>query len=165
MLGYYGYLGYASAGFPTIDTTPCPTLISVAAAGNPCQYQTFSGDYALFLYSSLLPGGSHATVHLRPVRRALEQSWWSLDDGPRNARSVANRQPVQVFGCHAGLRSGNIDNLNGGPYTGIFGVRPPIYQIYAANGQKRINGISRQRGDSPAEWNAAAGFRTRRHFV
>ncbi len=134
MLGYYGYLGYANAGFPTIDTTACPTLISAAAAGNSCQYQAFSGDYALFLYSAPLPSGAAQLFIADP----FDALWNSL--GGISTMGPATRVLSQIaseYRSSAVTQSfdqGTIDNLNGGPYTGLFGVRPPIYQIYAANG-------------------------------
>ncbi len=144
MLGYYGYLGYATAGFPTIDTTPCPTLISVAAAGNSCQYQTFSGDYALFLYSSLLPGGA-AQLFISDPFDAL---WNSL--GGISTMGPATRVLSQISSqykssrCHAGLRSGNDRQPERRPLYGTF--RRASAHLSDLRGQwsrNGINGISR----------------------
>jgi uncharacterized protein (TIGR03437 family) len=44
---YYTSVGESTAGYPTIDTTACPTNNF-----GTCDYQTFTKDYALFVYSA-----------------------------------------------------------------------------------------------------------------
>jgi len=44
---YYTSVGEATAGYPTIDTTACPTNTF-----GTCNYQLFTKDYALFVYSA-----------------------------------------------------------------------------------------------------------------
>lgn len=44
---YYTSVGEATAGYPTIDTTACPTNNF-----GTCDYQLFTKDYALFVYSA-----------------------------------------------------------------------------------------------------------------
>ncbi len=44
---YYTSVGQATAGYPTIDTTACPSN-----AFGTCNYQLFTKDYALFVYSA-----------------------------------------------------------------------------------------------------------------
>jgi uncharacterized protein (TIGR03437 family) len=134
MFGYYGYLGYATVGFPTNDTTGCPVLVSAAAAGNTCQYQTFAGDYALFLYTASLPGDATQLFVADP----FDALWNSLGGistmGPATGVLSQISNPFNSSALTQPFDQGTMDKLNGGPYTGFFGVRPPIYQIYAANG-------------------------------
>ncbi len=134
MFGYYGYLGYATAGFPTTDTANCPALVSPGAAGNTCQWQSFSGDYALFLYSSTFPNGTQNFYIFDP----FFTQWNTLGGitvlGPATAvlSQISSR-----FGSSAlsqAFDKGSVDQLNGGPYTGTFTVRPPVSSIYIANG-------------------------------
>jgi uncharacterized protein (TIGR03437 family) len=134
MFGYYGYLGYANAGFPTIDTTACPTLVSAAAAGNSCQYQTFSGDYALFLYNYPLPNGASQLFIADPYDTLWNNLGGTSTMGPATAVLSQIASQHKSSAITQAFDQGTIDNLNGGAYTGTFGVRPPIYQIYAANG-------------------------------
>ena len=134
MYGYYGYLGYTNAGFPTSDTTVCPTLVSAAAVGNSCQYQTFSGDYALFVYNNSLSNGT-AQLYIADPFDAL---WNSLGGastmGPATGFLSQISSQYNSSALTQSFDRGTMDNINGGLYTGLFGVRPPIYQIYAANG-------------------------------
>jgi uncharacterized protein (TIGR03437 family) len=44
---FYTTVGVSSAGYPTIDTTVCPVNTV-----SPCNYQLFSKNYALFVYSN-----------------------------------------------------------------------------------------------------------------
>ncbi len=134
MFGYYGFLGYATAGFPTADTTACPKLVSAAAAGNSCQWQPFSGDYALFIYGVPFPDGNQKFFIADPFYTTwnnlggiatMGSATGLLSQINSQFHSTALRQPFD---------QGTADSLNGGPYTGIFAVRPPIYTLYAANG-------------------------------
>ncbi len=134
MFGYYGYLGYSSAGFPTTDTTACPTLVSAAAAGNSCQWQAFSGDYALFLYNSPLLNGSQNFYITDPFFTPWNSLGGISTFGPATAvlSQIASRYGSSAISQQ--FDQGAVDNLNGGRYTGTFAVRPPIFPIYAANG-------------------------------
>ena len=48
MYTYYTSVGVGAAGYPTMDTTTCPTNTF-----GTCVYQNFSSNYALFVYESL----------------------------------------------------------------------------------------------------------------
>jgi hypothetical protein len=54
MYAFYGATSAATAGYPTIDTTNCPALITSQDSNNSCQYRFFDNNYALFTYSALL---------------------------------------------------------------------------------------------------------------
>ena len=134
MYGYYGYLGYAAVGFPTIDTTVCPTLLSPAASANSCQYQTFSLDYALFIYATPLPNGNQQFYITDPVYTQWNNLGGIATFGPpiNLLTQISSR-----FGSSAlnqTFDQGTLDTLNSGPYSGTFAVRSPIYPLYLATG-------------------------------
>src|SRR5580704_14467251 len=54
MFAFYSGTTAATAGYPTIDTTNCPALITSQDSNNSCQYQLFDNDYALFTYAAML---------------------------------------------------------------------------------------------------------------
>src|SRR5712691_5385128 len=46
---YYLSIGVTTAGYPTTDSGPCPPIISFPSA---CQYQLFSKNHGLFVYTN-----------------------------------------------------------------------------------------------------------------
>src|SRR5580704_15058452 len=54
MFAYYNGIGSTTAGYPTIDTTNCPAIVTSQDSNNSCQYQLFDNHYALFTYGALL---------------------------------------------------------------------------------------------------------------
>ncbi len=134
MLGYYGYLGYSAAGFPTIDTTACPKLLSASAAGNTCLYQTFSLDYALFMYAAALPNGAQQLYTNDPIYTQWNNLGGIATLGPAISLQAETASRYKSTGINQTFDQGTIDTLNGGSYTGTFAVRPPVYPIYLADG-------------------------------
>ena len=121
-------------------------LISAAAAGNSCQYQTFSGDYALFLYNAPLPNGA-AQLYIADPFDALWNSLGGISTmGP--ATGVLSQIASQYRSSSALTQSfdqGTMDNLNGGP----------LYRASSACGRRSIRftrptGPRRDRWDFPS---------------
>jgi len=123
----------ASIGFPTADTAECPTLVSPVASGNTCQWQPFTLDYAVFVYTQNLPVGP-----LTFIQDPFFTPWSALGIsvlGP----AVSMVQQVSTQYQSAALRQqfdqGAIYDLSAGPAaTQVLAVKGPIYTTYLANG-------------------------------
>lgn len=126
---YYNSLGVNTVGYPTMDTATCQS-----SDGNPCTYQIFSNNYALFVYKSPLLGGTSFYV-----RNNLYLKWIALGglsglgapvDGEVSVTSslggTATRQIYQN-GVGFTMTSGA---MNGKTYA----VGPAINTVYTAQG-------------------------------
>ncbi len=134
MFGYYGFIGYAPAGFPTVDTTACPPLVSVTVAGAFCQWQSFAGDYALFTYNLPLANGAQNLFIADPFYTLWNNLGGVATFGPATGLLTQISGRYNSSALLQTFDQGTMDSLNGGAYKGTFAVRPPIYPIYAANG-------------------------------
>ncbi len=83
MFAFYSGTTPTTAGYPTIDTTNCPALITSQDSNNSCQYQLFDNNYAL--------------VHIRGAVAA----------------DVANILDRRSFLRDCGRRSGGVAGNNG----------------------------------------------------
>ncbi len=157
MFGYYGYLGYAAAGFPTTDTAACPTLVSVAAAGNSCQWQSFSGDYALFVYNPprfpTAPRISSLQIRSsRPGIFSVESPSWA----PRPGCCRKSRAGTTLRLSRSRSTGGQSTSSTAFPTPGPLRVKAPIFAVYAHNGgRSRHDGVSGHWRDSSIERDAA----------
>jgi len=127
--GYYSSLGVSTVGYPTADTTACPSL-----ASNSCNYQLFDKPYALFVYAAALPNGQNFSVR-NPFLDA-----WKLKGGVANLGPPVDTEPTVT------ASSGNTATKQEYKYGAIysitsglnasrepFAVGPPIYDLYVNN--------------------------------
>jgi uncharacterized protein (TIGR03437 family) len=125
---YFTTVGVTTAGYPTMDTQPCP------GQTNPCTYDFFDKGYALFVYPTALPTGQNFTVRL-----GFYTEWTALggvaglgapvDVETAITASTANTATQQVFA------GGAIYSITSGANrTKAFGVLEPIYDLYLSSG-------------------------------
>lgn len=138
LYAYYSSVGVATAGYPTSDTTSCPTL--AGNSGNSCQYQTFDKPYVLFVYSNPLTGGATNFPLLNPIYT----KWLALGalatglnggPGPATSASTAITSASGIAATYQSFDQGAVFIYTSGTLTGrTVGVTPGVYPTYAANG-------------------------------
>jgi uncharacterized protein (TIGR03437 family) len=140
MFTFYSATTAATAGYPTIDTTNCPALITAQDSNNSCQYQLFDNNYALFTYATLLLLSSQTFSIADPFYTA-----WANLGGVAGNNGFALGPPltaqtavVSSTGSKATLQTydrGAIYNITSGTLSGrLLTVKEPIYDVYVANG-------------------------------
>lgn len=140
MYAYYSGVGAATAGYPTIDTTNCPALITSQDSNNSCQYQFFDSNYALFTYAALLLLSSQTFSIADPF-----YTLWTTMGGVAGNQGFALGPPLTAqtavtssFGSNATLQTydrGVIYNITSGTLSGrLLAVKEPIYDLYVVNG-------------------------------
>ena len=127
---YYGTVGAATAGYPTMSTAQCPMF----DPANSCTYQFFDKGYALFSYLNAIQGGQDFTIRLSFYTKWAAAGGLSGYGRPEEAEatitaSTATTATVQAFsnGAIYTVTSGTNKNL-------LFGVMQPIYGLYLTNG-------------------------------
>jgi uncharacterized protein (TIGR03437 family) len=131
---FYNAGSVADIGFPTADTASCPTLVSSVAAGNTCQWQPFSLDYAYFAYTQSLPAGSDIYT-----QDPFFTQWNSLGGisvmGPAVSQAGQITSPYHSAATKQQFDQGAIYQIMSGPAMGLLlGVKGPIYSLYVTNG-------------------------------
>jgi uncharacterized protein (TIGR03437 family) len=141
MFTYYsGTITPATAGYPTIDTTNCPAIITPQDSNNSCQYQLFDSDYALFTYAALLVLPSQTFSIADPFYTA-----WKALGGVSGNNGFALGPPLTAqtavsssFGSKATLQTydrGAIYNITSGTLSGrLISVKEPVYDLYVSIG-------------------------------
>ena len=136
MYAYYSGVGAATAGYPTIDTTACPALITSQDVNNSCSYQLFDSNYALFTYAALLLLTSQTYSIADPF-----YTLWTLFGGASGNQGLALGPPlsaqtavVSSLSSKATMQTydrGVIYNITSGTLTGrLLAVKEPIYDLY-----------------------------------
>ena len=133
MYAYYSTVGVSTAGYPTGDTLKCPAL---HASTNSCQWQTFSTDYALFVYASPLPSNGPQNV---ATRDPYYTRWTALGGisvlGPPNSAETTLTSSLGSQATFQTFDQGAIYSLTSGLYSGrVLSVKEPVYDLYVANG-------------------------------
>jgi uncharacterized protein (TIGR03437 family) len=140
MYAYYSGVSAATAGYPTIDTTPCPPLITSQDSNNSCQYQLFDLNYALFTYAALLLLSSQTFSIADPF-----YTLWTSMGGVAGNQGFALGPPLTAqaavtssFGSKATQQTydrGAIYNITSGNLSGrLLAVKEPIYDVYVVQG-------------------------------
>jgi uncharacterized protein (TIGR03437 family) len=140
MYAYYSGVSAATAGYPTIDTTNCPALITSQDSNNACQYQLFDSNYALFTYAALLLLTSQTFSIADPF-----YTLWTNMGGIAGNEGFALGPPLTAqtavtssFGSKATLQTydrGAIYNITSGTLSGrLLAVKEPIYDLYVVEG-------------------------------
>jgi hypothetical protein len=140
MFAFYSGTTAATAGYPTIDTTNCPPLITSQDSNNSCQYQLFDNDYALFTYAALLLLTSQ-TFSIADPFYTLWKSFGGVSGNSGFALGpplTAQTAVISSFGSKATLQTydrGAIYNITSGTLSGrLLAVKEPIYDLYVVNG-------------------------------
>jgi uncharacterized protein (TIGR03437 family) len=140
MYAYYSGVGAATAGYPTIDTTNCPALITSQDVTNSCQYQLFDSDYALFTYAALLLLDSQTFSIADPF-----YTLWNSFGGVSGNQGFALGPPLTAqaavtssFSSKATMQTydrGVIYSITSGSLNGrVLAVKEPIYDLYVSLG-------------------------------
>ncbi len=133
---YYSSVGVSTAGYPTIDTTVCPTN-----SYGTCNYQLFTKDYALFVYSA--PNAASISV-ADPFYTA-----WNAAGGIGGSFGVATANQVSVtspFSNTAGTRqsflTGTIFSYPASSTTSsVYGIVEPVFDVFNNNGGYKTLGF------------------------
>ncbi len=140
MFSYYQNVSPTTAGYPTIDTTNCPALITSQDSNNSCQYQLFDNDYALFTYAALLLLTSQTFSIADPF-----YTLWTTMGGVAGNEGFALGPPLTAqtavtssFGSKATMQTydrGVIYNITSGTLSGrLLAVKEPVYDVYVTSG-------------------------------
>lgn len=140
MFSYYENVSPTTAGYPTIDTTNCPALITSQDSNNSCQYQLFDNDYALFTYAALLLLTSQTFSIADPF-----YTLWTTMGGVAGNEGFALGPPLTAqtavtssFGSKATEQTydrGVIYNITSGTLSGrLLAVKEPVYDLYVTTG-------------------------------
>ena len=128
---YYSSVGATTAGYPLMDTQPCPPFDLV----NACTYDLFDKGYALFAYTVALPGGQNFTIS-----GGYYTEWASLGGmagGPGRPLTAPTAITAET-GTTATAQTfiaGVIYTITSGPNkTDVFCVAEPIYDLYVTEG-------------------------------
>jgi hypothetical protein len=133
MYAFYAATTPATAGYPTIDTTNCPAIITSQDSNNSCQYQLFDSNYALFTYAALLLLTSQTFSIADPF-----YTLWTNLGGVAGNEGFALGPPltaqtavVSSFSSKATLQTfdrGAIYNITSGTLSGrLLAVKEPVY--------------------------------------
>jgi uncharacterized protein (TIGR03437 family) len=127
----YTSIGVTTAGYPLMDTQSCPFF----DAGNTCTYDFFDKGYALFVYTTPLPGGQNLTIS-----GGFYTEWASLGGmagGPGRPLTAPTAITAST-GTTASVQTytfGAIYTITSGPNKNkVFGVEEPMYDLYLAEG-------------------------------
>jgi uncharacterized protein (TIGR03437 family) len=130
LYAYYTSVGSATAGYPKMDSSPCPTVLTT----NACSWALFDKNYALFAYRNALIGGSSFTV-----RNNFYTRWYAM--GATNGPGPAIEPETAVTlssGSAATVQTylnGMVVQYTNGSNTGkYYGISQPLYDLYLTNG-------------------------------
>ncbi len=128
----YGNIGPNIAGYPTIDTTTCPSNLY----GN-CTYQLFTKNYAIFVYTT--PGTNTYDVKDPYYTEWNNQGGISGNLGPASSATTAIASVSKLSGNYQNFVSGAIFNYNsttasGGTVANTYSVFGTTYAAYSAAG-------------------------------
>ena len=133
MYAYYGTVGVATAGYPNVDTQACPTLLNPANLTITCQWQSFSLNYALFVYSKVLQVGAQNFA----LRDPFYTKWAAFNGinglGPANSAETAVTSQYATKATAQTYDQGAIYNITSGLISGrILAVKEPVYDLYVS---------------------------------
>ena len=112
MYAYYSSIGVTTAGYPTKDTSGCPSV-----SGGTCSYQTFDKKYALFVYSQALANGTTFSV------RDPFYTYWTgqsgiLTFGPAVSAETATTSSLGTISTAQYFSQGALFNITSGSLSG-----------------------------------------------
>ncbi len=133
MYAFYTTVGVATAGYPASDTQACPTLVAVANLTITCQWQPFTTNYALFVYSKALQTGAQNFA----TRDPFYTKWAAFNGiqglGPANSAETAVTSQFATKATAQTYDQGAIYNITSGLITGrVLAVKEPIYDLYVS---------------------------------
>jgi uncharacterized protein (TIGR03437 family) len=130
LYAYYTSVGATTAGYPKMDSNPCPTFDTM----NSCTWALFDRNYALFAYRNALIGGSTFTI-----RNNFYTRWFALGGMSGMGRAIEPETAVTLpSGAAATVQTyanGIVVQYTNGANNGkYFGVSQPLYNLYVTNG-------------------------------
>jgi uncharacterized protein (TIGR03437 family) len=128
MYTYFNSVGVNTAGYPTMDTNIC------YAGSNPCFYQFFDKNYALFVYqTATLNGQNFATRD--PYYTVWKNFGGMTAMGAATSAETATTSTFKTTGTVQYYASGMLANLTSGTQSGkLFSVQRPVYDYYVSLG-------------------------------
>jgi uncharacterized protein (TIGR03437 family) len=129
MYAYFNSVGVGTAGYPKMDTAPCPPV-----SNNSCTYQVFDRNYALFVY--VLANDLGQTFY---TRDPYYTQWLAAGGVSTLGPATGGEQAVtSVAGTGATLQTftqGALYNMTSGTMAGrLLTVKSPIYTLYVSGG-------------------------------
>ncbi len=128
LYAYYSSVTAATAGYPIIDTNACPPL------SNPCSFQFFNKNYALFAYSVATANGQNFAV-----RDPYYTAWKNFGGiTGMGAAASAETAVTSTQGTKATVQyyvQGMFVNLTSGTQSGkLYSVQEPVFDLYVSLG-------------------------------
>ena len=126
---YYTQIGVTTAGYPTGDTMPCPSI-----PGNGCQLQFFAKPYVLFSYANPISGVSNFFTRDPFYTKWQAQGGIYIMGSPVTAETaftsgLGNIATIQTY------TQGMVVNITGGNISArTVGVKEPVFDLYASKG-------------------------------
>lgn len=131
LYSYFTSVGTTTAGMPVMDTTNCPAL----RIANACQYQLFDKPYALFVFRNPIANGATNFATADPYYTKWKGLGGIGSLGPAVSAQTAVTSKAGTTATVQYFDRGAVYNHTSGTLTGkLFGVRAPIYTLFAANG-------------------------------
>jgi len=128
LYAYYTSVSAATAGYPIVDTAACPAL------ANPCSYQFFDKNYALFAYSVATTAGQNFAVR-DPYFTAWKNYGGILGMGAATSAETATTTTFKTTGTIQYYVAGMFANLTSGTQSGkLYSVQQPVYDLYVTMG-------------------------------
>ena len=125
---YYTSVGAATAGLPTMDTAACPSN-----SYGVCDYQIFTKDTALFVYST--PTAANYSVADPFYTRWMNGGGIGGSLGVAAGAQTAVTSESKVAGTAQTFAGGAIVSYPAGATTPtIYGILAPVYAVYANSG-------------------------------
>ena len=133
MYAYYTAVGVSTAGYPASDTQDCPTLLAAANLTITCQWQPFTTNYALFVYSKTLQTGGQNFA----TRDPFYTKWAAFNGvqglGPANSAETAITSQFTTKATVQTYDRGAIYNITSGAISGrVLAVKEPVYDLYVS---------------------------------
>ena len=126
LYSYYNTVGVTAAGYPIMDTNTCPPV------ANPCTFQIFDKNYALFAYQVATLNGQNFAIR-DPYFTAWKNFGGISGMGAATSAETAVTSTGKTTGTVQYYVGGMLVNLTSGTQSGkLYSVRTPIFDLYTS---------------------------------
>lgn len=133
MFSYYNSIGPNTAGYPTQDTSNCPVVDN-----NPCRFQLFDKNYALFVYqfaTSTISGTNFAVKDPFFSRWRLLGALGGLGPAIGPEETATSGAGTGATGTLQRFRTGAMFTYTAGTLAGrLVAVQFPVWDLYQSQG-------------------------------